>query len=586
MSRAIYKIDGQELETLPVEWEDLQVSIDWTGDQQVQIEFDKLTFRNSPTDDVASRIISMRSDNLGVFNGRPFEMNVGGYDLPAMLLNLRRGFKNVGGAECEVAIDMLNQKDKLTTDLAVLQFKRLEDEGKFLPSDYVQIPYNINYIPDSMQLIVLSITTFNLAKSIAELIKETANNISELTTASIPTVPLQNVTVGQILLAILKAAIRIAYFIALAIAIKNLVKQIGEQIYSPTRYHTALKIKSMFRVLCEHVNLEFKSDLLDGAFESQLVLMPSKTEKGNKNINTLNGGAPNRSDNGLYFGTAFIESMMRTFNADYRIYNGVLRFERWDWWKNNSTLTLDSNWTNQKRRLNELTDNADDFKGGYFISMEFDQQDRNTVDKIYGSAYDVITNVNASNAVEYNLAHGGEEINLPFSYGIRKDGLTPFEETLKALFKLVDNVTNLFGNGTNFAGQIESRKGNLQLSDHFTSKPKMLLLEGAKGLAINQQQVFNCKQLWDRYHYINSFYPISGIHNQWERGNMQQKMDVNFFNSILINNFVKDAAGNDVEIEKLVWTFEKDVADIQFRVNKQYEFNLRQTYIIAQNSDD
>ena len=582
MNRIEFTLNNQPIETKPVEFEKIQVSVDWTGSRQTQVEIDTLTFRNA----VAEQIIAMRSDSLGSFNGRPFGISVGGYDLPEMMLNLRKNFKIIGDTEVQVAVEMVHEKDWITEIAAPLQFRRLEEEGAFAESDYYQVPYNINYIPDGMQVLMLSISIYNITKASIELVKETAEAVAELVAGLTPNVGVGvSIPLGQILLAIAKIAIRIAYFIALALAIKNLVQALFEQLYSQTRYHTSIKIKSLFVVACEELGLEFESDLLDGEYESNLVLMPSKTERGKKNINLKNFGTPARNDDGLYFFGEFISSMMEDFNADYRIVDGVMRFERWDWWQNNSTETLDSNWTNQSRRLNESGDNADDFKGGYFLSAQMDQTDRNTLDEFGGTAYDVITNNVVINEKKYDLSGGSVAIEFPFAFGVRKDELSFFERTLKALATLVDGVTSVFGNGTNFAGDIEARKGNLQLSDHFTEKPKLLLMDSTGRLAPNQRENLSAKSFWTRYHFINSFYPIDGIHNQWETYSMIMKINKDFFVNLLNNNFVKDSEGNDVEIEKLTWNIEEDAAEIQYRVNNQYNFNLRQSYVESSNTD-
>jgi len=576
-----FYIDGNQTANLPVEYQDLKVSIDWSGSRQTQIEFDALTFRNED----AELIQSFFTDALGCFVNRPFEIGVNGYSLPRMMLNLRDNYTEVGDTEVVVGVEMVNQKDWISTQAAPLQFKRLEDEGKFLPTDFYQVPYNINYIPDGMQVLMLNIAIFQTTTALIQLIKETAEQILEGTFAVVPSVGLGVVTnVGAILLAIAKIVVRVAYFIGLAIAITQLIKSLFAELYSKTRYHTAIYIKSLFRVACLELGLTFKSDLLDGAFESQLVIMPSKTERGAKNSAIKNGGAPSRSDDGLYFFGEFITSMMESFNADYRISNGEFRFERWDWWQNNSTAILDSNWSNQDRRLDERKYNTNEFYGGYFITALLDQTDRNTLDNAYGLAYDVITNNNVSIGKEYDNSGGNRTVNLPFAYGTRKNTLTNFENLLKALAKIVDSATSLFGNGSNFVGQFEGRKANLLLSDHFTEKAKILYVDNV-GLAPNQSTSLNSQVFWNNYHFINSFFPIGGIHNQWIERSMIMKINDYFYSQILENNFLKDSEGNDVEVMSLDWVMYKDHAEITYRTNEIYNNSLQQSYILTQNSE-
>ena len=47
---------------------------------------------------------------------------------------------------------------------------------------------------------------------------------------------------------------------------------------------------------------------------------------------------------------------------------------RWDYWQSSSTFVIPENFNNQSRRLNVKGDNADEFKGGYFITFALDQK--------------------------------------------------------------------------------------------------------------------------------------------------------------------------------------------------------------------
>ena len=576
MNRLQFYIDGVQSKSKPVNLEDLEVSISWKDDRGLQVEFDKLIWRGED----AEKIIAMRSDSLGSFVSRPLQINVvdpdGQFNLPPLLIDLRKDLEIIGCNEVEHSVSFVGLKDWFKAEASILQFARLEEEGKFTASDFVQIPYNINYIPDAVQVAVLSLALFNVAVQVAQFIKDSGETAVE---TAVPTTTAA---------ALLKIVIKIAYAASIAIAIKNLIQQLGEQLYSRTRHHTGIKYKSLFEKGCAELGLTFQSTIFDDPTWANAVLMPSKTERGKFNSGIRNGGSPKRNDVGLYFFGDFIETMKRKFNADYVINNGFLRFERWDYWQSSSTFVIPENFNNQSRRLNVKGDNADEFKGGYFITFALDQKDQNTLDNYDRTAYDIITKP-ATNpyGVQYLNTAGSEVVDLPIALGTRKDTLSNFENILFGLFSAVDALTNTltFGAaGTDFAQQILNRTGNLVLSDHFTDVPKCIIMNGSM-LAPNQRDKVNSVLLYDDFHFINSFVVTNGKHNQWETFTMPLKICRNTVEELLNNNFAKTPTGEDAEITNLVWTMEEDSGSIEYRVNTLYTTNLEQQFITGENTD-
>lgn len=576
MNRLEFYIDGTQSKTKPINFEDLQVSINWETDRGIQVEFDKLIWRGED----AERIIAMRSDAFGSFVSRPLRIDVvdpdGSFSLPPLFIDLRKDLKIIGCDEVEHSVGFVGLKDWFKGEAGILQFARLEEEGKFSSSDFVQVPYNINYIPDAAQVIILSLALFNISIQIAQFIKDSGETAAE---SAVPT---------TLPAALLKIAIKIAYAVAVAIALKNLIQQISEQLYSRTRYHTAIKYKSLFEKGCAELGLQFQSTIFDDPTWANAALMPSKTERGKFNSAYRNGGSPRRNDTGLYFFGDFVETMKRKFNADYRISNGVLRFERWDYWQNSSNFVIPENFNDQQRRLNVLGDNADEFKGGYFITFALDQKDQNTLDNYDRTAYDVITKpINNPYGVEYLNTAGGEVVDLPIALGTRKDTLSNFEQLLFGLFSAVDGLTNTltFGNGgSNFAQNILNRTGNLLLSDHFTDVPKCIIMQSGL-LAANQRDLVNSVLLYDNFHFINSFVTTNGKHNQWEKFSMPLKICRTSIEDLINNNFAKTPDGKDAEVTNITWTMEEDKGTIEYRVNNLYTNNLEQKFITGDNTD-
>lgn len=572
MSRIKHIINSNQSESKPLNYDTIGVSVNFENSEGVNVDFDSITWRGKDAED----IIAFRNGIYGSNVGMPYQMEVGSTLLPELFLDLRN-YKQIGCNEVTVGVKFKEQRDWLIREAAALQIARLEENGKFATSDFVNVPYNRNYIPDGLEVLTLSVSTYLLAKELATFVKDAEFTVNETTSGA------AGLSAAVVAMAILNIITRIAYFVAMIIAIIKLIKSIMENLYSITRHHTALKLSSIFRVACAELNLTFDSSIFLQSPWREMVAMPSETERGRYNVAILNPAAPKRSDKGFYTFGEFIETMKLVFNADYRIRNGIFKFERWDWWAATSTYVVPSNWTNQDRMLNEFTDNADDFVGGYTIGFNFDTKDQNTFDNYNGTVYDVITQ-NVTELVGYSNGGGATFIDLPIARATRKDSLTNFEKALKILLQIVDTVTNVvtLGNGTNFVADMNNRVGNLHLSDHFTSLPKLIIMNADfSKLAATQ---ISAKLLWDNFHYINSFKTINGKHNQWEIYTVAGKFCENAFVTLLNNNFAKNDKGEVVKVLNFAWTIEEDQATITFAVNRLYNNNLRQTFIESSNS--
>ena len=573
MNNIKHFIKGNQTDGLPLNNDSFGVVVDWTGSKEVTVDFDNQVWRGED----AETIIDERANGLGSFVGVPYKLQVDGVSLPDMQLDLRTNYKQIGCNEVEVGVKLVKNKDWFVGEAGVLQLRRLEEEGKFLSSDFVNVPYNINYIPDGMEVLMLSISTYLMTKELITFIKETAFSIGEATAGTAGLSP------AVTLMAVLKIVIRIAYFVSMIIAIKNLITKLLEELYSRTRYYSAIKTRSLFRVACSELGLTFESSIFDIPKYANSVIGGSKTERGRLNSSQFTPATPNRSDAGMYFFGEFIDTMMQKFNADYRIRNGVFRFERWDWWALTSTHQIAPNFNNQSRAMSEFGDNADEFKGGYTISYAFDTKDQNTFDYIDNMAYDVITRP-VTTLVGYENAQGVKVIDLPIARAKRKGTLNRFENLLVSLLTFVDSVTNTLGGGSNFAATIQSRINNMELSQHFTTKPKIIYMNtDLTGLAVNQASAV---ELWDEFHFINSFFKFNNKHNQWLKYTIPCSFCAKDFVSLLDNNFSTLESGEIVEVERLTWTPYKDEALLEVRVNKLYTTNLTQQYITSQNSSN
>jgi len=159
-------------------------------------------------------------------------------------------------------------------------------------------------------------------------------------------------------------------------------------------------------------------------------------------------------------------------------------------------------------------------------------------------------------------------VSIPLSMATRKNKLTLIEEILKGFLEAADFFT-----GENFAGDFAARVGAMHLSNHFLSRPKMVVLAGDQ-LAKNQRSILSAKSLWEGYHFLESFVTIDNVNNQ-QIIVTDKKIPFCFqdFVSLSNNNFCT-ANGERAEVMSLAWKVEENTAVITYRVYRVYDTNL------------
>lgn len=594
MGDFVHKRNGLIIDE-PRDWDGLEISKNFLDrNDDVNINITTLQFAGEEAKNIIARVLNGLSGGVGIFEGDPYTIEVGEMGNPIYVfegyLDYADGVEFRGCDEIMVALKKKQGSDWLNDVADGFSFRYLFDKGEITSGDFVRVPYVINYIPDNMQLIMLSISLFMMTKELVSAIRNTAEAVGDVVDASTPVigvgvgfgaVAVTAWDLGNFILVVLKLVAWIAYTIAIVIAIKNLIEEIINQLLPPKRYHLGMRLKDLFRKGAEHLGLGFSSTLLND--RKEWVIIPSKGHKGGKKPTGHVGawtesGVPNANDGFDTFGD-LIRVWSKALNADYRIINGVFHFERADHWDSVSTYVVPDYFIDQDDLKDVFKLNVDEVIANYNIHWAYDTQDQNTLDNQVGRVFQAILEPNVKiNQDLINLKHL-EEVDIPCSLGLRKEDLTDVEKTLKSLASFIDGVTGIFGGGTNYASQIENRKGSLLMSSDFLTIPKMVVMGGDK-LAQDQRAKLSATKLWHDLHFINSFAEINGVHNQYYR---YEKAKVPFcmgdFVTLLNNNNCKTVEGDYAKIEALKWKVWDNTAEIDYRVKRKYTNNLTIKYV-------
>lgn len=594
MANFIHKRNGLIIDE-PRNWTELEITKNFLDkNDDVNINITNLEFAGEEPKNIISRIFNGLSGGIGIFEGDKYTIEIGETGNPEYIfkgyLDYSGGIEVKGCNEINVPLKKQKGSGWLNDVADGFSFRYLFDKGEITSSDFVKVPYVINYIPDNMQLIMLSISLFMTTKELIEAIRNTAEAVGDVVDASTPVlgvgvglgaVAVTAWDIGNFILVALKLVAWIAYTIAIVIAIKNLIEEIINQIMPPKRDHLGMTLYDLFRKGAEHLGLGFSSTLLNT--RRDWVIIPSKGHKGGKKPtgyvgNWTESGVPN-ADSGFDTFGDLIRVWSKALNANWIIINDTFHFERTDYWENTGNYIIQDYFNNQKELKDNYKLNVDEITANYNIHWAYDTQDQNTLDNQKGRVFQAILEPNTTtNQDLVNLKHL-IEVTIPCSLGLRKNKLTKVEEVLKELSKFIDGLTGILGGGTNYAGQIENRKGALLLSSDFITIPKIVVMNGNK-LAKNQRDKLSAKRLWEELHYINSFAEINGVHNQYFRyENQKVPFCIEDFVNLLNNNNCKTKDGEQAKIESLKWKVWDNTAIINYRVKKKYTNNLSIKYI-------
>lgn len=579
MTKIRHFINGQDFGE-PRDWQDIEITIDWINQKESgAINVADLTFGLEANQYLQKRVMDGMDGGVGIFEGEPYKITLGDPENPEWTfdgyLDFTEEMTGIGNEEIVVSLKKRKGDDWMGDVADSFSFAYLFDQGVIQKSDFVRVPYVINYVPNGMQLIILSMSIYMMTKETIENVEKLAETVADITDASTPVVGVGAglgavaVTawdIGNWILVALKAIARVAYIIAMTIAIIKLIEDIFEQLLPKKRNHIGMSFRRMMERGCDHLGLKFESDIP----ELEWIHIPRKSKKGDDDDH----GFPTNSGPIYTFGD-LIRTLKMWFNADHRLENGVLKLRRRDKFQRPSGYQMPNFFNDQQRLLDRFKCNTDEMVSNYNIYYQFDTQDQNTLDNQDGRVFQAITSPITTKDKSLVNIKGFAEISIPFSLGIEKRELTEVEKVARALGKIVDTLTGVFGGGTNFANQIENRIGSLLLSSHFLTFGKVVKMNGTK-LANNQREHFDTRKLWDNYHFINSFAKYQGHHNQWIRFQQQPvPMSLTEFDTLLDNNFAVDGDGNEYLIEKAVFRPFDNTAIIDFRVKREYTKNLQ-----------
>jgi hypothetical protein len=417
--------------------------------------------------------------------------------------------------------------------------------------------------------------------------------------------------------------------------------------------------RDLFKAACSYFGFEFKSSIFaPGSPYYNTTIMPEKHAWPNPSNNTLgfnffetvlsevgisttlqnkaiydevtnlnnNLGFPFIGAYGYFDGTlqSFIKAMEDVFNARTKIIRNLItgkvemHFERFDAIYNLSTYVL-PNISDQAPFPLASSTNAREISANYELAFQTDLADENTLFNYLGSSCYCTTTPKLP-AQKYNIVlEGLTEKQLIFAHATRKQKPSDVENFIQPVFDFINTLADIFSTSAQANTAHFSSSGQMYLSNHITTVPKIFIAGQPKtvhkdptgvfergnssGVTVSQNNreglgFLTAKSLMRDFHYSNfgltkvpnnlvglnvsSPYSAGSEYTNQYRILKNQKIPLccEDFNKIKNNNTIKTFSGEWARVESLSWNLFTGVANITYRVREKYTSNLMTSYII------
>lgn len=575
-----YLLNGVEYNA-PLKWEDVTIEAEYPDDSiQPSLTIKEFEFNLEARKIINKWITDGTGSGVGIFEGMPFDLNLFNNNPLTKnfkaFIDFRENFNDMPD-DGVLSVSIMKDTDlkSFFDNLSGTTCGYLEEIGVFKDTDYINIPYVVEKKFNLFEILMTSIVLYLMVKELAVQIKNTADAIA--TAAGIFSAGFTG-SVGSAIYLIAIALVNLAYTAILLLAILELSKTLFETLVPPQRNHKGILLKKALGIIADHFGYGFVAPIDEYNNLAYLPSNPNLDEKVFGIISVTQGtktGIPSNLDYGYF--TEDLFNLAKTIPyAKMALIGNTIHLRP----KNDPFWLQQTQWELPDILVNTLRYNTDEMKATRLLSFSVDTNDEWTIDNYDRTAIEIKTTPISVINQRAVLLKGLDEVNFQVALGTRKNELNDIETLLKNVGNFIDNLTSIFGGGSNFASKITNKIGSLKQTTNWHTVPKLLYLNGGT-MPINHRDLFNSELLWDKYHKERSF-----VEDNW-RGQKLVYRDIEIpfgledFFQLTTNPYFK-FNGIQAKITKFEWTVAEDSARISFWVRKPYTFNLKETKLIPE----
>jgi len=470
----------------------------------------------------------------------------------------------------------------------------------FFDRKVIFIPCVISIIPDAQGafLAIASIISIGIQwfRTLVNIVQQTAYSVGVLTT--IP--------------GVIALAAEVAFFILLTIALIALINQMINCLIQPVKYHGAMLLTDMMKVVCHKIGLDFQSSIWNTPPYNEIAFLPEKYNPPEELPNNFSIFGINFAG---FQATGFVNPGYATASAHdsstIGIQKGYLNGTGGD------LLRLVKKFCNGKIIIPDQTNdlvlerrdyypsgtpyqlpdirqdwngyNTDELSANILIRFADDLNDKNCIDKYTGTILQATHSQIITTNKELVTLKGLREIQINAARGINKTGLNFIEKLVNSISSI---ASALFGTPLP-----NDRINCLLLENDMVTTPKLLWVDTTRSeftsgggysgqqriayLKGANQTVINAKWLWEHFYFIDAFVPDPAVpatpqHNRFTKISPALNKDseknpfilsLADFKNLVSNPKLKDNFAEEIIANTIQWRIgdESGRAEIEFR---------------------
>lgn len=343
----------------------IEISPDNRFDIGVSIDFDARVDQQKMTTDTlvlsreGNRIVKEHIAQGKLLEGIPYEIEFAPQNTIKYFIDLTNGMK-VFDNKVHVSVTNYLGHDQFFDKAETLIWNLVD-----VSNPIVGIDINYQILPQdaNARAFTTSLSLFTLAITIGKQSQDVENASSEFSAACTPIVglgvpPVSIINYPAIILSGVKLTLSVIFLAILSYQATVLGVELFKLLNPPLNKLKASKALDLLQRGCKYLGYTFESSILEGDY-ADLVILPIPQNRNNQkwydvfsgDFNTgINKAFPQSSDTVGTLGS-LIYAMENMFNAKTKVQNGVVKLERWDYWKTTASQKLSSSLVVQADRV-------------------------------------------------------------------------------------------------------------------------------------------------------------------------------------------------------------------------------------------
>jgi len=555
----------------PVGWEDFGLV------REFEVQGQRLTVTNGSlklANEDRELLFNWYYNQFGRFINYPITVTSSNGFNQRYFLDLKTGKFSDSDFEADLVVRQGN--DNFFDRSKGLTFEEIYKKG-FLPDSlFVDCPFQVVQQYTTLEKIVLLATLLSLSQTLINITKEAIYLVNE---AANPT---------NVAALILKAITFAIWLTATIVLLITILQQIKALVYPKVRNFKMCSDYDLIKAGCDYLGFTLSSTYLFALKDSYFTL-PVPKAKVNKSIFDFtqdeltnvfhNQGYPTSLDGSIATHFGLIDDWLRLHNLEIFVKDGVVQIEQPTFFDSTPLLTIPVAFSDQENSEKVWTYNNElrDVWRRKYLTYAVDYVDSHSPDIDGSVRTEYITEpITIPTGCNDLVGHEGfYEVQGAHALLKRKNKLLPAEKLLFEIASKVNQITAIFGGGSNLASGILDRQGIGMIGSQWFSVPKRVYANRQNGKQpFNYLSVLSMDNL-----YVNNHAQYDVINQNARRFASTIPLSPNDFDILQVNNRVFLETGELAKVMSCKYTESESqrTAEMILQIADGSAFNTKTT---------